>query len=334
MINLLRNPEIKRTLIAFGVFAIPAIISAYLWHIPFGNFTLILCLILFIIFLISTYKRYKKISLLSSEINRILHGDNKITFSEFSEGELGILQSEIYKMTVRLREYSQKLKEDKIYLADSLADISHQIRTPLTSINLLISFLSEPNISEERRLKLTHELYELLSRIDWLITALLKISKLDAGTIEFKKEKISLKELIDKAISPLLVPIELKEQTIETDSSGFFEGDILWTSEALGNIIKNCTEHTPLGGKIKISASENALYSEIIISDNGSGISEEDLPHIFERFYKGKTAGDKGFGIGLSLSRMIINSQGGYIKAENNKGSGTLFTIRFYKGTV
>lgn len=334
MINLLRNPEIRKTLIAFSTFAAPAVISAYLWHIHFGNFTLILCLILLNIFLISTYKRYKKISLLSSEINRILHGDNKIILNEFSEGELGILQSEIYKMTVRLREYSQKLKEDKIYLANSLADISHQIRTPLTSINLLVSFLSEPDISEERRLKLTHELYELLSRIDLLITVLLKISKLDAGTIEFKKEKIPLKELIDKAISPLLVPIELKEQTIAIEASGNLEGDILWTSEALGNIIKNCTEHTPLKGKIKISASENALYSEIIISDNGSGISEEDLPHIFERFYKGKTAGDKGFGIGLSLSRMIINSQGGHIKAENNKGAGTVFTIRFYKGTV
>lgn len=132
MINLLRNPEIRKTLIAFSAFAAPAVISAYLWHIHFGNFTLILCLILLNIFLISTYKRYKKISLLSSEINRILHGDNKIILNEFSEGELGILQSEIYKMTVRLREYSQKLKEDKIYLANSLADISHQIRTPLT----------------------------------------------------------------------------------------------------------------------------------------------------------------------------------------------------------
>lgn len=279
-------------------------------------------------------RRYKKIAELSNDIDRILHGESRVSLEKYSEGELGILQSEIYKMTVRLREQSNNLKKDKIYLVSSIADISHQLRTPLTSINLLVSLLSEKDITPERKQKLTHELYELLSRVDWLITTLLKISKLDAGTAVFQKEEISLKELISKSVSPLLVPVELRSQKLEICAEGNFCGDVSWTCEALGNIVKNCMEHTPDGGEIKITALENALYSEIIIEDNGKGILAEDLPHIFERFYKGENSSEKSFGIGLNLARMIVTSQNGTVKAENGEKTGAVFTIRFYKGVV
>ena len=174
----------------------------------------------------------------------------------------------------------------------------------------------------------------MLGRIEWLITALLKISKLDAGTVEFKQEFIPLDQLIAKATAPLLIPMELRLQELRVKATGNFTGDISWTCEALTNIIKNCMEHTPAEGRIEIQASENALYTEIIISDNGQGIEKEDLPHIFERFYKGKNSDNKSFGIGLALARMIITSQNGIIKAEDNISQGTVFTIRFYKGTV
>ncbi len=271
---------------------------------------------------------------MAADIDRILHGEASMPIEQYSEGELAILQSEIYKMTVRLREGQHNLQKDKVYLADSLADISHQIRTPLTSINLLVSFLSDANITEEKRIKVTHELYEHLSRIDWLITALLKISKLDAGTAQFKRESVALDELIRKSVSPILVPMDLRDQTLQVETDGEFTGDLSWTCEAITNIVKNCMEHTPDGGTIEITATENALYSEIIIADNGSGIDAEDLPHIFERFYKGKNSDDKSFGIGLALARMIISSQNGTIKAENNPTNGARFIIRFYKGTV
>lgn len=280
------------------------------------------------------HSRYRRLAELSNDIDRILHGEGNVSLEKYSEGELGILQSEIYKMTVRLREQSNNLKKDKIYLADSIADISHQLRTPLTSVNLLVSLLSEENITQERRQKLTHELYELLSRIDWLVSTLLKISKLDAGTVAFQKEELSLDELISKSVSPLLVPMELRSQKLEIQTDGSFCGDVSWTCEALGNIVKNCMEHTPDGGEIKITASENSLYAEIIIEDNGKGILTEDLPHVFERFYKGKNSGEKSFGIGLNLARMIVTSQNGTIKAENGEKTGAVFTIRFYKGTV
>lgn len=332
--KLLRNPEIKKTLWLYAIVSMVLSIIAFLWEQRFGLLTLSGCIIFIGIYLITTYRRYKHISDLASDIDHILHGDKRIAMDKYSEGELGILQSEICKMTVRLREQQQILQDDKIYLADSLADISHQIRTPLTSINLLVSLISEPGISEERQKKLSHDLYELLSRIEWLITALLKISKLDAGTVRFTKETVPLSRLLKKATAPLLVPMDLRNQTLKVLADGNFTGDVAWTSEALTNIVKNCMEHTPGDGTIEIIASENVLYTEIVITDNGSGIAKDDLPHIFERFYKGKDSDDKSFGIGLALSRMIVTVQNGTVKAENRTPKGAKFTIRFYKGTV
>ncbi len=331
----LRNPEVKKSLIWHVIISVFAVAAAFVWNERFGVFVLFLCAVFTSVHCITTYRRYKRIYNLSADIDRLLHGDDEnISLNRYAEGELGVLQSEIHKMTVRLREQKQQLVNDKVYLADSIADISHQIRTPLTSINLLVHRLSESGLSEEKRIKLFHELISLLSRIDWLITALLKISKLDAGTVQFKRENVALSELISKTAEPLLVPIELRSQNLSINAEGGFCGDVSWTQEALGNILKNCMEHTPAGGRLQITANENALFSEIVISDNGCGIDKEDMPHIFERFYKGKNSDDKSFGIGLALARMIITAQNGTVKAENNPLGGARFTVRFYKGTV
>ena len=332
--KLFRNPEIKKSLMCFGLITLLASIGAFAWNVAFGIYTLALCLLFVVFYLLIMRARYRRIAELSESIDKVLHGDDGISFDRYTEGELGILQSELGKMTVRLREQRQRLQDDKVYLSDSIADISHQIRTPLTSINLLVSFLSEPDISEARRIDLTHELFGLLSRIDWLITTLLKLSKLDAGTVRFKTEKRSLEEVIRSAAAPVLVPMELRGQALYVKADGTFSGDVAWTCEALGNVIKNCMEHTPEGGRIEVLATETALYSEITVADNGTGIDQEDLPHIFERFYKGKNAGDNGFGIGLALARMIVTAQNGTLKAENKQSGGALFTMRFYKGTV
>ena len=329
-----RNPEVKQSIFIYVTIMAVASTVSFLWKKEFGFFTFGLCVLFLLIHIVTTYRRYKRIADLSTDIDRILHGENALSIEKYAEGELGILQSEIYKMTVRLREQQQKLIEDKVYLADSIADISHQIRTPLTSMNLIVSFLSESGITEQRKQKLIQELYELLARIEWLITTLLKISKLDAGTVQFRKEQINLEELIQKSVAPVVIPMELRGQELIVHASGAFYGDIGWTCEAIGNIVKNCMEHTPEGGKVEVIASENPIYSEIVIKDNGTGIDKDDLPHIFERFYKGKNSGDNSFGVGLALARMIITGQGGTIKAENRKDKGAKFTIRFYKGTV
>ncbi|MCM1271524.1 MAG: sensor histidine kinase, partial [Ruminococcus flavefaciens] len=207
MMKLLRNTEVLKGISVYIIISVIAVSKAFSMGSHFGAFTATLCLLFIIIHIFTTWKRYRKINDLAADIDSILHGDNHIELNSYDEGELALLQSEIYKMTVCLREQGQKLISDKVYLADSIADISHQIRTPLTSINLLVQLLSKPNLDEERRCQLCLELRQMLSRIDWLITSLLKISKLDAGTIIFNQEKFTLEELINKSCAPLLVSI-------------------------------------------------------------------------------------------------------------------------------
>lgn len=329
--SFLRNREVRNECLLLILITVIAVIGTYLWEPSYGEVVLVICTILNAVHLANNYRRYRRIQELSTDINRILHEGIHISFDKYEEGELAILESEVQKMVVRLSEQQSQLLTDKKYLADSIADISHQIRTPLTSINLLVSFLSESDITEEKRQKTIRELYELLSRIDWLITTLLKISKLDAGTIQLKKEEVELKEIVKQSVEPLLVPIELRGQELKIETKGFFVGDVNWTSEAIGNIVKNCMEHTPAGGVLKIKSNENAIYQEIVIEDTGCGIAPEDLPHIFDRFYKGKNSSEKSFGVGLALARGIINAQNGTIKAENKKEGGAKFTIRFYR---
>ena len=333
--KILRNPEASISLIV--MLGISVVASTAMWKYNSSLLlpTVLICAAFIITHYILIFFRYRKIAVLSKDINRILHGNEDIVIKEYSEGDLGVLYSEVYKMTVRLREQQSTLMQDKVYLADLLADISHQIRTPLTSINILVSMLSNPDMSYEKREQTVQKLYGLLSRIEWLITALLKMSKLDAGTVRFNKESVTVRELLEKACMPVRVPIELREQELIINADGELECDIAWSCEAIGNIVKNCMEHTPDGGKIVINSTDNPLYSEIIISDNGSGIPPEELPHIFERFYKGKNSEDKGgFGIGLALARMIVSEQNGTLKAENAPNGGAVFTIRFYRSTI
>ena len=327
----LRNKQVRMELMISIAITISATLLAFLWEIRFGVLVFILCVLLNAVHFYYTYKRYKSIQQLAADIDKILHGNVPIVLDQYEEGELAILESEVQKMTIRLREQQQQLLEDKKYLADSIADISHQIRTPLTSINLLLSFLAEPNLSEEKQQKTVREIYELLSRIEWLITTLLKISKLDAGTIQLKSEEYKMQYLIEKSVAPLLIPMELRGQELRVQAEGKFCGDLDWTCEAIGNIVKNCMEHTPEGGSVSIITTENPIFQEIVISDTGCRIASEDLPHIFERFYKGKNSSNKSFGIGLALARGIVSNQNGTIKVENQKAGGAKFTIRFYK---
>lgn len=334
--SFLRNPEIKIILIILFVITAAAVCTGFVFGFGYGLFALCLCIFFNTAFIIFTGRRYIKIEKLSMEIDLILHGAEAIHLNDYAEGELSILQSEISKMTIQLREQADALKRDKTYLSDSIADISHQIRTPLTSINLIVSFLQNPELTIQRRMELTKDLTKLLSRIDWLISTLLKISKLEAGTAVFRSETVSVRGLMNKAMEPLAIPMELREQELKVDIDGqvSYIGDFSWSVEAATNILKNCMEHTPNGGIICVEASENSIFTEITISDNGRGIDKVDLPHLFERFYKGKNSGDQSFGIGLALSRMIVSEQNGTIKAENNPQSGSKFIIKFFKGVI
>ncbi len=334
MMGLFRNKEVKKAFAVYLTVGVLFICAAFFINILCGVLMLCALFMLLLIWLFETGKRYSRISELSRDVNKILHGDDSVRLEKYAEGELAILQSEIYKMTVRLREQRLRLTDDKIYLSNSLADISHQIKTPLTTVNLLVSLLSEPGLTDDKRSELCLELFEMLSRIDWLITALLKISKLDAKTVKFVYENVSIQTLIKKAAEPLSVPMDIKEQRMTVRCTGNVCCDVSWCAEALGNIIKNCIEHTPQGGVIEITGEENALYSQIVIKDSGEGIEPGELHKIFDRFYKGKNSDSKSFGIGLALARMIVSGNNGTVKADNASEGGAAFTVRIYKSIV
>ena len=279
------------------------------------------------------HRRYNEIAALSRSIDRILHGQDQL-LDDSAEGELAILRSEIRKMTVQLRDAADLLQQDKAALSQALADISHQLRTPLTSMNLTVSLL--PGASEDaQRLRLTRELKRALERIDWLVETLLKLSKLDAGVVRFEPIQITAAELTEQAVRNLRIPMELREQQLLLAlANAALNVDPAWTAEALGNVLKNCVEHTPAGGTLTVAARQTPIFTEITVTDSGPGIDPADLPHLFERFYRGKDAGEHSIGIGLALARQIIAAQNGTIQATNSPDGGARFTLRFYVGTV
>lgn len=293
-------------------------------------------LFFFAVFLLTTYRRYRALADLSQTVDRILHGTRQSLIPENSrEGELAILYSEIRKMTVRLEKQAEGLQNDKQLMCDAIADISHQLRTPLTSMNLTVSLLGQADLPPEKRVRLLRELAQRLTQVDWLIETLLKAAKLDAGTAQLRTDPVPVAELIRRASEPLLIPMELRGQTLSVSvGQEQFTGDLPWSTEAIGNLLKNCMEHTPEGGRITVAARETSLFTEITVSDTGRGFEKEDLPHLFERFYKGKNAAAESVGIGLALARMVIAEQNGTIRAFNPPGGGACFAVRFYKGTV
>ena len=248
------------------------------------------------------------------------------------EGQIGILKTEIMKMTTVLKEKVALLHSEKIFLNDTISDISHQLKTPMTSLMLLTDLMYN-DLDKEKKIEFLDRTNAQLSRMDWLIKSMLKLSKLEAKVIDFKTDKVNINELIKRSISPLLVPIELRNISlnINGDKEASYTGDIEWSSEALSNIIKNCIEHTKEGGTLDITYEENPIYSEIIIKDNGEGIDKDDIQNIFKRFYKGKNSKSDSVGIGLAMAKSIIESQNGdtYVKSKKNRGSE--FHITFHK---
>lgn len=330
--RLFRNPEIKLFTLLCAVLTAAGTAAGFFIDPRAGMLVLLFGILFYITYLCGACVRYRRMAKLAEEIDLVLHGNDTLDFSQYREGEFSLLTSELHKMTVTLRNRDAQLKKDKLRMADFIADISHQIRTPLTSMGLLISALGEQR-AEQWDSEKPRELKRLISRIEWLVSSLLKIARFDAGVVTFEKSYVPFSLLVKNASASVAIPMELRAQQLEISAEGGFCGDLKWTAEAVENILKNCCEHTPPGGTVSVTAAENNLYSEIRIRDTGSGFSPEDLGNIFERFYKGKNSSDQSIGIGLALSRMIITGQNGTIKAENAREGGALFTIRFYKET-
>jgi signal transduction histidine kinase len=286
------------------------------------------------IYLIYVITQEKKIAEINEYIKQINNKNYILKIEENDNGELSKLRNELYKTTVLLKETAEISEKEKENLSTAIADISHQLKTPLTSIRIMLDNIQDdPDMEKEVR---EDFLIEISKQIDWissLVVALLKIAKFDAGTIKMENNEINAKNLIDNIVSNLAILMELKNIEIITnvDEKATFIADYKWQQEALTNILKNAIEHSKHNSRIYITVENTNLFLKIIIKDEGSGIDKEDLKHIFQRFYKTKNSSENSIGIGLLLAKAIIEQSNGYIKVETKYGEGTSFEVKYIK---
>lgn len=286
------------------------------------------------IYLIYVITQEKKIAEINEYIKQINNKNYILKIEENDNGELSKLRNELYKTTVLLKETAEISEKEKENLSTATADISHQLKTPLTSIRIMLDNIQDdPDMEKEVR---EDFLIEISKQIDWissLVVALLKIAKFDAGTIKMENNEINAKNLIDNIVSNLAILMELKNIEIITnvDEKATFIADYKWQQEALTNILKNAIEHSKHNSRIYITVENTNLFLKIIIKDEGSGIDKEDLKHIFQRFYKTKNSSENSIGIGLPLAKAIIEQSNGYIKVETKYGEGTSFEVKYIK---
>ena len=286
------------------------------------------------IYLIYVITQEKKIAEINEYIKQINNKNYILKIEENNNGELSKLRNELYKTTVLLKETAEISEKEKENLSTAIADISHQLKTPLTSIRIMLDNIQDdPDMEKEVR---EDFLMEISKQIDWissLVVSLLKIAKFDAGTIKMENNEINAKNLIDNIISNLAILMELKNIEIITnvDEKATFIADYKWQQEALTNILKNAIEHSKQNSRIYITVENTSLFFKIIIKDEGSGIDKEDLKHIFQRFYKTKNSSENSIGIGLPLAKAIIEQSNGYIKVETKYGKGTSFEVKYIK---
>lgn len=316
--------------ITFGIsLAITLLLSAFCFY--YGLIPGIICLLCggaaISLFVVNTKKRFKRISELNNYLSAVCSGNLDLDLPDNSEGELSILKNNLYKIITMLKYQNEALKKDKVYLADSMTDISHQLKTPLTSMMVMTDIIKDEQSAEKRK-DFVDIIQSQLEKMRWLILNLLKLAKLDADTVEMTDEKLSAFDLVEESLQPFQITFDVRDIALSKSGSDFFvEGDSGWLCEAISNIIKNDLEHTPCGGSISISFKQTALFGVISITDNGCGIDEEDLKHIFERFYRGKNSSPERVGIGLALSKSIVEKNGGKIEVKSIPGSGTTFDV-------
>lgn len=290
--------------------------------------------LIILIFYLYDKNKSKKIKEITKMISKINNRQFDIDINDFNEGELSILKNEISKTTTMLRQVADNSVKDKLNLKDSLGDISHQLKTPLTSITIMIdNILDSPDMDEKTRKKFLINIKREILNINFLVMSLLKLSKFDANVVKFNKESVYLKDIIIESIKNVSMIKELKNITIKVSGDDNIKllCDFKWQVESITNILKNSIEHTSECGTVEVNYSENKLYTRILIKDNGKGIDSDDLPHIFDRFYKGENGSDDSFGIGLSLSKTIIEKEGGSITVKSTPNIGTIFTIKYLK---
>lgn len=339
ILEILNNDKkVEDSLSKFGITELDSAIleneSNYKSFIMINSITISLFVLILVLFFIKyNIKKYKDINEITKCIENINNKVYELHIDKNSEDELSILKNEIYKTTIMLKEEAENSKKDKLELKDSLSNISHQLKTPLTSILIIIDNLidtSEMNYS--MREEFLRDIKREITNINFLVGSLLKIAKLDTNTVNFIEEDVKLKKIVEESIKNVSVLSDLKNVDIKINiiNDSIIRCDFKWQIEAITNILKNCVEHSKEDSKIEITISDNKIYSLMEIKDNGVGIDKEDINHIFQRFYKGKNSSNDSIGIGLSLAKTIIDKSNGSINVESGK-SGTKFVIKYFK---
>ena len=286
------------------------------------------------IVLIYNRKKEREIKKINKYLNEINNGNYELKIEENCEDELSKLKNELYKTTVLLRETAENSEQEKINLSNSLADISHQIKTPLTSIRIMLDNIEEnPDMDSKTREEFIEDISKQIEWISSLIISLLKLAKFDAGAIKMNDQEVNVKKLINHVLSNLAILLDIKNIKIEQkiDDDTIIKADYNWQLEALTNIIKNAIEHSNENGTIHIDVENNSVFVKIKIRDEGEGINKKDIKHIFDRFYKAKKSSENSIGIGLSLAKTIIEQENGYIKVDSEVDRGTTFEIKYLK---
>ena len=292
----------------------------------------IFILLIILIYYIYNKKRSNKINDIINLIKKINNKIYDIEIKDMSEDELSILKNEIYKTTIMLKQEAENSTKDKFELKNSLSDISHQLKTPLTSISIILdNLLENESMDISTRNSFLRDIKREIININFLVQNILKLSKLDTNTVIFNTSSHTLEELINNSIKNVSIISEINDVKIDTDIvKTLLKIDLKWQSEAISNVLKNSIEHSPQGSTIEVTTKDTNVFTDIYIRDHGTGIDEADIKHIFERFYKAKNAKSDSIGIGLSLTKSIIEKENGSISVTSNK-NGTTFRIRYYK---
>ena len=288
--------------------------------------------VLLIFFLIYNKIVNNKITEITKYVEEINRKNYKLDILSNKENSLSLLQNEIYKTMVMLKEAADNSLNDKKQLKDSLSDISHQLKTPLTSIGIMLdNIIDDPMMEESVREDFILDIKREINNINFLVQNILKLSKFDANTITFSEEYISVQKIIDESVKNVLPLTDLKDVKIavKCDKSLKIKGDLKWEIEALTNVVKNCVEHANEQSTVSITATDNRILAIISIKNAGNTIPKEEISHIFERFYKGKNSSKDSVGIGLALSKTIVERDGGTISVES-KNNETEFKIKYF----
>lgn len=304
------------------------------------TFNIVKGMILVIAFVVITYIFVKSHIESDKEIEKIIkciedinHKNYELKIDDLSEDKLSILKQEIYKTTIMLKENAENSLKDKVDLKNALQDISHQLKTPLTSISIMLeNIIDDPEMDNDVRQNFIKQIKREITNISFLVQSILKLSKFESNTIDFNRKEVSIKNIINETIRNVSNLCDLKDVEIKVNDKckNNIYCDSKWQVEAITNILKNAVEYSDSGSKVLIECEDNNLYSQIKIIDYGKGMDKEDTLNIFKRFYKGKDSTKDSIGIGLSLSKAIIEEDNGRIAVESEKNKGTIFTIKYF----